>query len=602
MKRQVLRIMLCLAVCFAFFAAGCTVLAETDSWAPIMPESITPGQDVTVTHIAVEGAESYNVGVWKNGMPVYVSPDIPEPGPWVIPAPVFAEGGEYYIGMGVSNGEYSDWKWGDFPYDVEPFDAETTPPDFTVEKSATDESATLHLSRADAEQIIVQVKVYIYSYYPEIIETWETILVADNPGDSVRVELPEYAGNRVRIATRKDGTWSMWSMPENVGELPWGSFWPSNATVPGEDFPFSIYERKADTIYAAVIEKDTGKIAGTFTIDDGETGVIPGSMLTHTGTYRLSLSYNAEADLTHMEEASQETFHVCAERYAAPTVTITEHGDTIGQEMKIQVVANDTSAEHYLETNIIRADGERESGFWDLLWLGGRPYITTVAGEYVTTPGIYEVCVYAMEQFPDDGETAPSKAPGIGKATCTLADITLPAAPELSYSLQEEGGNTVITVTVKDAEEVAFSHGAFDGAGELMEGSNPGSPIQGDSFTWSKYLSDEYWDGTGYYCFWVRGKYNGVWSEESRIMVPVGVEPPVPLTLPANLERIEDNAFEGSAFQAIIIPDGCTYIGHEAFKDCARLVYVSYPAGTVIEEDAFNGCALLWEKVIREGE
>ncbi len=62
------------------------------------------------------------------------------------------------------------------------------------------------------------------------------------------------------------------------------------------------------------------------------------------------------------------------------------------------------------------------------------------------------------------------------------------------------------------------------------------------------------------------------------------------LQLPAGLKRIEDNAFEGGVFQAVIIPDGCLSIGTDAFKDCPHLIYVSYPAGLAGIEDAFTGC------------
>ena len=62
------------------------------------------------------------------------------------------------------------------------------------------------------------------------------------------------------------------------------------------------------------------------------------------------------------------------------------------------------------------------------------------------------------------------------------------------------------------------------------------------------------------------------------------------LKLPTGLTEIEDEAFEGGAFEAVIIPDGCMHIGHKAFMDCAKLVYVSYPAGAEFEEDAFVGC------------
>lgn len=65
------------------------------------------------------------------------------------------------------------------------------------------------------------------------------------------------------------------------------------------------------------------------------------------------------------------------------------------------------------------------------------------------------------------------------------------------------------------------------------------------------------------------------------------------LRLPGGLTEIEDYAFEGGTFEAVIVPDGCGHIGHGAFKDCEELVYVRVPDGCVVEEDAFDGCGRL---------
>lgn len=67
------------------------------------------------------------------------------------------------------------------------------------------------------------------------------------------------------------------------------------------------------------------------------------------------------------------------------------------------------------------------------------------------------------------------------------------------------------------------------------------------------------------------------------------------LRLPDSLTRIEDYAFAGGKFQAVIIPDGCTHIGEFAFQGCDQLVYISYPAsyangGIEIALNAFDGC------------
>ena len=62
------------------------------------------------------------------------------------------------------------------------------------------------------------------------------------------------------------------------------------------------------------------------------------------------------------------------------------------------------------------------------------------------------------------------------------------------------------------------------------------------------------------------------------------------LDLPADLETVEAETFEGGAFEAVLIPDGCTAIGSRAFADCKNLVYVRIPASvTTVADDAFSG-------------
>ena len=60
------------------------------------------------------------------------------------------------------------------------------------------------------------------------------------------------------------------------------------------------------------------------------------------------------------------------------------------------------------------------------------------------------------------------------------------------------------------------------------------------------------------------------------------------MKLPSELTGIEDEAFFGSACEAVIIPDGCESIGSKAFANCPGLLYVRIPASvTHIDGDAF---------------
>lgn len=61
-------------------------------------------------------------------------------------------------------------------------------------------------------------------------------------------------------------------------------------------------------------------------------------------------------------------------------------------------------------------------------------------------------------------------------------------------------------------------------------------------------------------------------------------------TLPAGLTQIEAEAFAGTAFEAVEIPDGCESIGNKAFANCQNLMYVRIPASvTSVAANAFAG-------------
>ena len=70
----------------------------------------------------------------------------------------------------------------------------------------------------------------------------------------------------------------------------------------------------------------------------------------------------------------------------------------------------------------------------------------------------------------------------------------------------------------------------------------------------------------------------------------VTVRDVVTLILPAGLTEIGEEAFAGSACEAVIAPESCGYIGSRAFADCPNLRYVRLPASAEIAPDAFEGC------------
>lgn len=62
------------------------------------------------------------------------------------------------------------------------------------------------------------------------------------------------------------------------------------------------------------------------------------------------------------------------------------------------------------------------------------------------------------------------------------------------------------------------------------------------------------------------------------------------LILPRDTERVEEGAFEGGAFDAVRIPDGCLEVGSRAFAMCPNLRYIIAGQGTEIDPAAFEDC------------
>jgi hypothetical protein len=62
-------------------------------------------------------------------------------------------------------------------------------------------------------------------------------------------------------------------------------------------------------------------------------------------------------------------------------------------------------------------------------------------------------------------------------------------------------------------------------------------------------------------------------------------------TLPAAIKTVEAGAFEGNpAISAVYVPDTCTSIGANAFKDCTGLRQIRLPKNCAIDDSAFDSC------------
>ena len=75
----------------------------------------------------------------------------------------------------------------------------------------------------------------------------------------------------------------------------------------------------------------------------------------------------------------------------------------------------------------------------------------------------------------------------------------------------------------------------------------------------------------------------------SAVFVPVFG--PATFTLPAAIKTIEASAFEGgTAIGVVYVPDTCTAIGANAFRDCTGLTQIRLPKNCTIDGTAFKDC------------
>ena len=89
--------------------------------------------------------------------------------------------------------------------------------------------------------------------------------------------------------------------------------------------------------------------------------------------------------------------------------------------------------------------------------------------------------------------------------------------------------------------------------------------------------------------------YSGSYAEayalsHNLVFIALDAEFTPTVTLPASLIEIEEEAFLGSAFTSIRIPEGTVSIGSRSFADCRQLTQIEIPDSvTFIAPDAFEG-------------
>lgn len=67
----------------------------------------------------------------------------------------------------------------------------------------------------------------------------------------------------------------------------------------------------------------------------------------------------------------------------------------------------------------------------------------------------------------------------------------------------------------------------------------------------------------------------------------------VDFTLPAALQAVGEEAFEGMKAGVVSVPDTCAAIGVYAFRNCRSLIQIRLPKDCEIADTAFAGCTSL---------
>ncbi len=115
-----------------------------------------------------------------------------------------------------------------------------------------------------------------------------------------------------------------------------------------------------------------------------------------------------------------------------------------------------------------------------------------------------------------------------------------------------------------------------------------GGAINNNHFSANVSLSDYVGDAKLVYVQCCVRDANQNYAESMPLLLYYGISPK--LSLPADLQVIEDQAFSGVSEYAVEIPQGCVSIGSGAFSNSAALRYVFIPANvTSIAADAFSG-------------
>ena len=557
-------------------------------WAPIVPESITPGEDMVITLPPKEGADLYEICVETSSIIYYVNSA--ECGDFVIPAMVFADGDNGYI-INIyayrenddPDGElpYQEMFWGTYTRGAEAYTGEET---LTITAGAYDNGVqTINLSVTDAEQVIVQEKVT--DNWGCLC--WPTIKVTDNPGTAVDVSLLEGEEHEIRAAVKKNGVWSAWSPVIEVttqGEetIEWTLSDDGILTIRGTgDMDDYSYENPApwkaygDRIESIVVESGITAIgANSFSNCANLTSVTIPSTVTNLKPWAFAFCESLqEIQLPEgITTLGEMLFYHCGLTGIHIPASVTE--------LEYQCLASCLSM-----TAITVAEGSNRYASADGV------LFTKDMGTLVVFPagksGNYTV--------PSSVHTIHASA-FIDARKLTILTIPGTVTTIERFAFHQCSANEIILQEGIQTIGVSAFNGCHTGNDELFI---PASVEEiGDYAFYMSYLENvEVSPDNPYFSSVAGSLYN---KDCTRLVYPC--YGPTSYEILQSVTSIAPGAFAYGSVTGVIIPDGVTQIPEEMFLACGGLTDVNIPAGvTSIDNSAFAGCENLSSLIIPDG-
>ena len=181
-------------------------------------------------------------------------------------------------------------------------------------------------------------------------------------------------------------------------------------------------------------------------------------------------------------------------------------------------------------------------------------------------------------------------ADGYAAEEGSVAVEIIPACPEVTPPRPAED------LMYNGGPQKLITAGSVDGNMATLVYAKTRQPVPPSEESYTTMLPKAKDAGTWYvwYKAIVNEAYRGNYQDTNITAIAVTIYRPEPeeaaFRLPAQVTRIEANAFEGNPAITTVDAGNCSVIGAEAFKDCTGLTQIRLPEHCRIDPSAFTGC------------